>query len=96
MEGATSLERLRLLNRKIRDGQASEAETEEYLDGLYRRDGITADMYASYLRGERREDILWGAIIIGDIILAGEYLKTLLRCARQQPTARRTPRAPLP
>ena len=67
-------QRLLFLSQKVKSGQATKPERDEYMDLLFQNNSITAKQYHDYKAGRNTEDILGAALVIGGIVLLGYLL----------------------
>jgi hypothetical protein len=67
-------QRLLSLSQKVKTGQASKAEKDEYMNLLYQNNSLTDKQYKDYKAGRNVEDVLGAALVIGGIVLLGYLL----------------------
>ena len=74
----TDKELARLIE-KIKSGEASKQEKDDYIEILYKNDKLTKREYNDYFQGYRVDEVLRTALIIGGIILLGVLISESLK-----------------
>lgn len=67
-------QRLLFLSQKVKSGQASKSERDEYMDLLFQNNSITSKQFHDYKADRNTEDIIGAALVIGGIVLLGYLL----------------------
>lgn len=70
-------QRLLFLSNKVKSGQATKTEKDEYMDLLYTNRSVTQKQYNDYKSGRNVEEIVNAALVIGGIVLLGYLLGKL-------------------
>jgi NurA-like 5'-3' nuclease len=68
------VQRIKMLNKKIIDGLASDSEKNEYIELLHQTNSLSEKLYEKYKRKEFIETILKTALIVGGIFVLGAIL----------------------
>lgn len=69
--------RLSNLGDKVRAGNASKLEKDEFMRMLYDNGSITEIQYSNYLKNQNVEEIMKAALAVGVVILIGYLLKSM-------------------
>ena len=77
MSSIINYKRLSYLGDKVKTGQATKAEKDEFMQMLYQNGNITPQQYNDYKSDGNKEEIVNAALGIGAVILIG-YLLTEL------------------
>ena len=70
-------QRLSYLGDKVKAGQASKTEKDEFMSLLYQNGNITAVQYNDYVAGRNTDNIINAALAVGAVVLLGYLLKEL-------------------
>lgn len=70
-------QRLSYLGDKVKAGNASKTEKDEFMSLLYQNGSISSIQYNEYKAGRNTEDIVNAALAVGAIVLLGYLLSEL-------------------
>lgn len=69
--------RLSYLGDRVKAGQATKTEKDEFMSLLYQNGNITAVQYNDYVAGRNTDNIINAALAVGAVVLLGYLLKEL-------------------
>lgn len=72
-------QRLSYLGDKVKAGNASKKEKDEFMLMLFQNESITSVQYNNYLADSNTENIVNAALAVGAIVLIGYLLSELLK-----------------